>query len=170
MSACHRVTAFIAAVVVAACGAPKDDAGAVPDTGAAQAAGATATVPAVLVGDYHLVEFQSMDDAQGTSRPDDQSKYTMRLAADGTVAMKLDCNNATGTWRAEPGADPNSGTFSFGPLAMTQALCPPQSMGEKIGADAQHVTGYLLQDGHLNLSLMADGGIYRWEPLPQRAM
>lgn len=39
-------------------------------------------------------------------------------------------------------------------------------MDERIARDASQVRGYLLRDGQLHLSLMADGGIYSWEPLP----
>jgi heat shock protein HslJ len=113
---------------------------------------------------WRLVEFQSMDDAQGTTRPRDRSLYTMRLNGDGTVAMRLDCNRATGTWSAEPSGDGTSGRFEFGPLAATRALCPPPNMEESIMRQAGHIRSYLLQDGRLYLSLMADGGIYAWEP------
>jgi heat shock protein HslJ len=115
--------------------------------------------------EWQLVEFRSMDDAQGTTRPDDPSRYTMRLNEDGTVNMKLNCNRATATWSSEPAADSTSGGFEFGPLASTKALCPPPSMDEQITAQAQYIRSYLLKDGRLYLSLMADGGIYAWEPL-----
>ena len=39
-------------------------------------------------------------------------------------------------------------------------------MDERIARDAEWVRGYLLRDGQLHLSLMADAGIYSWEPLP----
>ena len=42
---------------------------------------------------WRLVEFQSMDDATGTIRADDPYLYTMRLNADGTVLMRLNCNH-----------------------------------------------------------------------------
>jgi heat shock protein HslJ len=113
---------------------------------------------------WRLVEFQSMDDAQGTTRPSDPSLYTMRLNANGTVTMRLNCNRATGTWSAAPSSDPSSGQFSFGPLAVTRALCPPPSMDESIAKQSSYIRGYLLKDGRLYLSLMADAGIYAWEP------
>lgn len=114
--------------------------------------------------EWRLVEFQSMDDAQGTTRPNDPSRYTMRLNKDGTVNMQLNCNYANGTWKSEAGSDHSSGRFEFGPLATTKALCPPPSMDEQISAQAQYIRSYLLKDGRLYLSLMADGGIYVWEP------
>jgi heat shock protein HslJ len=115
---------------------------------------------------WRLVEFQSMDDAIGTTRPGDPSRYTMTLADDGTVAMQLDCNRASGTWSAEPGADGASGAFTFGPLAMTRAFCPPPSMDQSIAMQTGFVRSFVLRDGRLYLSLMADGGILVWEPDP----
>lgn len=113
---------------------------------------------------WRLVEFQSMDDSVGTVKPSDPALYTMSLQGDGTVSMRLNCNRASGTWSTEPSADRASGGFRFGPLAATSALCPPPSMDERIAADAGFVRGYLLRDGRLSLSLMADGGVYIWEP------
>ena len=112
---------------------------------------------------WRLVEIQSMDDT--IARPDDRSKYTMQLGEDGAVAMRLNCNRATGTWSAQAGPDGTSGRFEFGPLAMTRALCPPPSLDERIAAQTSYVRSYLLKDGRLHLSLMADGGIIVWEPL-----
>ncbi len=118
---------------------------------------------------WRLVEFQSMDDTQGTTRPADPSLYTMQFKADGTVVMRLNCNRANGTWSAEPAGDGKSGRLEFGPLAMTRALCPPPSMGESIAAHTGYIRSYLLQDGRLFLSLMADGGIYVWQEDPAKS-
>lgn len=151
-----------------ACGTA-DEAG----TGQAENAGsesgssavATSRPDGTLAGTtWRLVEFQSMDDATGSLRPADSSDYTLTLNADGSAALRLDCNRATGTWTAEPSPDEVSGTFRFGPMATTLAMCPPPSIGEQIGARLQWVRGYLIRDGRLNLSLMADGGILVWEP------
>ncbi|MGR8921528.1 MAG: META domain-containing protein [Gammaproteobacteria bacterium] len=127
--------------------------------------GETPLPPALGDTDWRLVQFQSMDDAVGTLTPEDPAHYTMRLGADGRVAMRLNCNRATGTWTAAAAADGGSGTFRFGPLATTRALCPPPSLDERIARDADYVRGYLLADGRLHLSLLADGGIYTWAPL-----
>ena len=126
------------------------------------AAGDT-VLPSALTGtEWRLVEFQSMDDAQGTTRPSEETLYTMWLHGDGTVTMQLNCNRATGTWSAARGSDAASGRFEFGPLAATRALCPPPSMDESIVAQSSYVRSYLLKDDRLYLSLMADGGIYVW--------
>lgn len=106
-----------------------------------------------------------MDDAVGTVRPSDPLLYTMRLNADGSAAMRLNCNRATGSWKARPSADRSNGQFEFGPLASTKALCPPPSLDGQIAAQAGYIRSYLLKDGRLYLSLMADGGIFAWEPI-----
>jgi heat shock protein HslJ len=142
----------------------------VPETLASQQNGA-ATAPAPeqetpLGGtEWRLVEMQSMDDAVGTTRPEDSTLYTMSLAADGRASLRLDCNRATGTWTVEPSADPANGRFEFGPLATTRAQCPPSSLYERLAVQLPYVRGYLVKDGRLYLSLMADGGILAWEPL-----
>ncbi|WP_216900537.1 META domain-containing protein [Synechococcus sp. CCY 9618] len=125
-------------------------------------------VAAPLAGSqWRLVEIQSMDDAQGTTRPADPFRYTLLFGADGTAQLRLDCNRARGTWSARAAADPGSGSLSFGPLATTRALCPAPSLGERLGAQVPYVRTYLLKDGRLYLSLLADGGILVWEPLKE---
>jgi len=68
-----------------------------------------------------------------------------------------------GTWSAEAATDPSSGRFEFGPLAATMASCPPPGVDEQVTRQAPYVRSYLLKDGRLYLSLMADGGIFVWE-------
>ena len=119
---------------------------------------------------WRLVEFQSMDDAIGIQRPKDSSVYTMNLNSDGTVTMQLNCNRATGTWTAKPSDNGTSGNIEFSPLAMTRALCPPPSMDETIAQQSSFIRSYLLKDGKLYLNLMADGGIYVWEPNNEQSL
>jgi heat shock protein HslJ len=160
----------LAAAVCATCRPPGETAGTPPPAGVGSEGGAPGASSAsgqpasALAGtSWRLVEFQSMDDAIGTLRPDDPSKYTMTLHGDGSVSMQLDCNRGTGTWFAEPAGD-DGGSFRFGRLATTRALCPPPSLGERIARDAEFVRSYLLRDGRLHLGLMADAGIYAWQP------
>ena len=158
MMAAHRTGArslVVAATAVAA----------VMSAGASAVAGEPAADNPLAGTSWRLLEFQSMDDAQGTTRPDDPSLYTMTLNEDGTVNMRLNCNRANGVWKIDPSADPLNGSFVFGPLAMTKALCPPPSMDELVGRQVQHIRGYLLKDGNLYLSLMADSGVFAWEPM-----
>ncbi|MCP5283543.1 MAG: META domain-containing protein [Burkholderiaceae bacterium] len=130
----------------------------------------TATVdpPATLIGtQWQLVALQSMDDAQGTTRPADPAAYTLHLGPDGRATLRVDCNRAMGTWQATAGADGRSGALQFGPLAGTRAMCPPDSLAPRLMRELPFVRSYLMRDGQLHLSLMADGGILSWMPAPR---
>jgi heat shock protein HslJ len=152
--------AILACFVAAGCANPLQSAGP-----ASQSVGTQKNAGALLNGtSWRLVEIQSMDDATGTLRPDDRNQYTLELRKDGVASLRLGCNRATGSWTAESASDRNSNRFIFGPLAGTRAMCPPQSLDSKIMAQAPYVRAYLLRNGRLHLSLMADGGILVWEP------
>ena len=124
---------------------------------------ASAAAVSLTGSNWRLVEFRSSDDAIGVIRPDDPAKYTMSLAGDGRVSMRLNCNRANGPWSSKASSH-DSGTFTFGNLAMTRALCPPPSLDQQIARDAGYVRSYLLRGGNLYLNLMADGGTYVWAP------
>ena len=109
---------------------------------------------------WRLVKFQGGD---GTVLvPDDGSKYTVAFGADGRVAVRFDCNRGSGGW-----SSPGPGQLQFGPMAMTRAMCPPGSLHDRMVKHWFYVRSYVIREGHLYLSLMADGGIYEFEPLPR---
>jgi heat shock protein HslJ len=110
-----------------------------------------------------LAEIQSMDDAQGTTRPDNPMIYTLTFQRGGKIAMRLNCNRASGSWSAEPKSGAAGGNLRISPLAMTRASCPPPSIDARIARDMEFVRSYLLKEGRLYLNLMADGGIYVWD-------
>jgi heat shock protein HslJ len=122
-----------------------------------------------LVGTrWHLAAIQSMDDAQGTVRPTEPSRYTLEFGADGRVAVRLDCNRGVATWKAHPASpaerDRASGQLQLGPLASTRAACAPDSLAPRLAGSWPFVRGYVVESGRLHLSLMADGGILTWLP------
>jgi len=108
---------------------------------------------------WQLVRFQSSDDK--TLTPAERVKYTMVFDRDGGVSVRIDCNRGHGTWKSE---GPNQ--LQFGPLALTRAMCPPAPLNDRIPNDWAYVRSYILKNGHLFLSLMADGGTYEFEPFP----
>ena len=125
-------------------------------------ASAQAPPPSLSGTSWQLVRIQSMDDKVTT--PTDRSKYTMTFGADGRVNMRVYCNRGSGTWKSEEASQ-----LVFGPMAMTRAMCPPGSLHDRIVKDMPYVRSYVIKDGHLFLSLMADGGIYEFEPLPKES-
>jgi heat shock protein HslJ len=126
---------------------------------------AQGTSAASLAGTaWELVAIQSMDDAQGTTRIAKPESFTVRFAADGRASFRIDCNRGTTTWKITPSQESSSGSLEFGLLATTRAICPPGSQDQRVLRDLPHVRSYMLKDGKLYLSLMADGGIYEWRP------
>ena len=119
---------------------------------------------------WQLVSIQSMDDAQGTVRPPEPARYTLEFGADGRVAVRLDCNRGSATWQAQPAAQGGphraSGQLLMGPLATTRAMCSQDSLAPRLTSSWPYVCSYLIEAGHLHLSLMADGGALSWAPAP----
>jgi heat shock protein HslJ len=117
------------------------------------------TPPSPLQGtSWQLVRFQGGDDKVLT--PDDGAKYTVEFGADGRLTAGVDCNRGRGTWTSSGPAQ-----LQFGPLALTRAKCPEGSMHDHIVKQWGNIRSYVIKDGHLFLSLMADGGIYEFEPI-----
>jgi para-nitrobenzyl esterase len=108
---------------------------------------------------WQLVRFEGGDGTVLT--PDDGSKYTLAFDRD-VVRVRLDCNRGRGPWRS---SGPNQ--LELGALALTRAFCGPPSMHDHLVKQWGYIRSYVVRDGHLFLSLMADGGIYEFEPLRQ---
>ncbi len=112
---------------------------------------------------WRLVEIQSMDDSQGTTRPDDPAKYTIAFGNNGSASARFDCNRGLGSWKNDI-ANASGGSLEFGLMAVTRAYCPPPSLGEKLELHLRYVRSFMIREGRLYMSLMADGGILVWEP------
>ena len=120
---------------------------------------ATPPAPETLAGTaWQLVKFRGGDDSVLT--PDDKSKYTLAFGADGAVSARIDCNRGRWTWKS-----PGKGRLEFGPMAITRAMCPAGSLHDHIVRQWPYVRSYVIRDGRLFLSLMADGGTYELEPV-----
>ena len=107
---------------------------------------------------WQLVRFEGGDGT--TLYPDVRSKYTISFGTDGRFSARIDCNRANGTWSTA-----GSNQLTFGPLAVTRILCPPGSLYNQMVRQWPYVRSYVMRNGHLFLSLTADGGIYEFEPL-----
>jgi para-nitrobenzyl esterase len=131
------------------------------DRGSHTDAGHAGTPPAAAGGlagtSWQLVQFQSMDDT--TLEPDERSKYTINFGEDGKAIIRLNCNRGFATWNSS-----GANQLEFGPLALTKAQCPAGSLHDRFVKDLPYVRSYILKEGHLYVSLMADGGIYEFEP------
>jgi para-nitrobenzyl esterase len=113
-----------------------------------------------LVGPvWQLVRFRGGDGTVLT--PIDGSQYTLQFQADGRVSARIDCNRGSGGWKSD-----GKSSIEFSPMAVTRAMCPPGSMDmhDHILKQVPNIRSYLIKNGRLYLSLMADGGTYELEP------
>ena len=93
----------------------------------------------------------------------DPSKYTVSFGDDGRAVFTVDCNRGNSSWQAEvSGMD--SGTLTFGPIALTRMFCPQPSADTEVTAALGRVRGFLISDEKLHLSLEADSGVMHWQP------
>lgn len=106
---------------------------------------------------WRLVQFVGGDDTKVS--PDDKSKYTLAFVSDSEVAVRFDCNRGRATWKS---AEPS--LIEFGPLAMTRAMCANPSLHDRLVKQWPYIRSYVMKGDHLFLSLMADGGVYEFEP------
>ena len=107
---------------------------------------------------WQLVKFDGSDGT--TLTPDDRAKYTVEFVAGGQLAVRIDCNRGRGTWTST-----GPSQVQFGPLALTRAQCPAGSLYDQVARQWGNIRSYVIKDGHLFLALMADGGLYEYEPI-----
>ncbi len=117
--------------------------------------------PGLAGTSWQLVRFQGGDGT--TLTPDDRAKYTIEFGANGQMTARVDCNRGRGTWTSA-----GANQLRFGPLALTRAACPAGSLHDQIVKQWGFIRSYVMRDGHLFLALMADGGIYEFEPVLKR--
>ncbi|MCB0124092.1 MAG: META domain-containing protein, partial [Caldilineaceae bacterium] len=82
--------------------------------------------------------------------------YTVTFNTDGTVNIKADCNNASGSYTAD---DNGSLAIEIGP--MTMAACPPDSRSDEFVQKLGFVANFFFENGFLYLDMMADGGTFQ---------
>jgi para-nitrobenzyl esterase len=102
---------------------------------------------------------QMSDDARFV--PDAPERYTLAFQPGGRVSVRADCNRGAGTYVLD------GSKLSFGPLALTRAMCPPESRDTDYLKGLQQVTGYLFRAGDLVLTLKFDSGSMRFAPAQQ---
>jgi len=108
---------------------------------------------------WRLVQIRMSDGV--TRAAIERSRYTVGFGANGVLNVRFDCNRGSGSWKSS-GPD----NVEFGPLALTRAMCPMGSLHDELVRQWSYVRSYVIKDGRLYLSLMADGGTIEFEPSP----
>ena len=105
----------------------------------------------------------SIDSADGPTPVEGPSTFTVTFGADGHAAFLLDCNRGSGSWQAT-----DSGTLSFGPIAVTLMMCPQPSLDTRVAAALSGVGGWRIEDGQLTMTPASGDTALHWAPLPDR--
>lgn len=128
------------------------------------ASGCGSQKPVELTGTtWQLTSIESMaPDEQPSTTIAEPSEYTVTFGDDGKAGFRVDCNRGTSTWKIEA-ASPDSGSMSFGRIALTRMMCPQPSQDTQVAAALGRVRSYLISDGKLHMSLEADSGIMHWQ-------
>jgi heat shock protein HslJ len=105
---------------------------------------------------WQLLQIQSMNDEVFT--PLGVEIYTLEFQADGRLLVRADCNRGQGSWQQDGSA------LSLGQVAVTRAMCRPQSLQARFLRELSAVRSFVLEDGKLYLATMADGAILEFGP------
>ncbi len=98
----------------------------------------------------------------GTTTPVEQidiaepTRYTITFNADGTAAIKADCNNVLANYTFDGSA------ISITPGPSTLAACPPDSQDQLFISQLSSAAIAFFQEGDLYIDLFADGGTMRF--------
>lgn len=107
---------------------------------------------------WQLVEIQSMNDE--AFQPLAVEIYTLGFADDGTLSIRADCNRGSASY------EQTGSSLEIGEIALTRAMCRPQSLHNRFIRDLREVRSFVIEAGHLYLATRADGAILEFEPAP----
>ncbi|MCC6454531.1 MAG: META domain-containing protein [Caldilineaceae bacterium] len=93
----------------------------------------------------------------------DPGRYTLLFDETGQVAVRLDCNGGGGQYTVE------GSSLLFGALVSTLMACPEDSQATVFAKDLAEVYSYVIEGGHLYLSLKLDTGTMEFVPAEEGA-
>ena len=106
---------------------------------------------------WALERIRFVDDRE--LRPEDPSRYTLTLAADGGAALQLDCNRGAGSFELD------GERLSFSAFATTRAFCGADSLDQPFLEQIANVVSYRFEDGALVLATAMDAALVYLRPL-----
>jgi heat shock protein HslJ len=83
--------------------------------------------------------------------------YTLRLGADGRLTLRADYNRGTATYTLSEDRH-----LAIGPAALTRAMCPPVSLGDRFVAELTRAMSFFLREGDLFLERPIDSARFNF--------
>ena len=87
----------------------------------------------------------------------DPENYTLTFFEDGTFGILADCNSGNGSYTV------SGNTIEFGPMALTLAMCPPESLHDQFMRLLGQVDTFGMLDGMLVFTLQDGAGEMRFQ-------
>jgi len=114
--------------------------------------------PGLAGTSWRFVKFQRPDGAG--LETNDPASYTLDFRKNGNLAAAIGCHRAQSTWHASGRSD-----LQITAPALSGARCSSGPLHDHLIRNLGSVRSYAIRSGHLFLSLMADAGVYEFEPL-----
>ena len=102
-------------------------------------------------------QWVSLTDPVGVTAVSNPENYTIVFNADGTAAIKADCNQVGANYTSDDG----SISITLGPT--TAAACGPDSLDQQYLAGLSNAAIYFFQEEDLFMDMQADGGTLRFK-------
>jgi heat shock protein HslJ len=114
--------------------------------------------PALAGTVWRFVRFRGADSAN--LEPEAHSSYTLDFRANGSLTAVIGCHRADAPWRATGRSE-----LQIGALVLKGRRCSAGALHDHLIRNLGRVRSYVIRDTHLFLALMADTGVYEYEPV-----
>lgn len=109
---------------------------------------------------WQLQRIQYADD--GDTLVADPTRYTLRFDGDGRVQVRADCN------RGMDGYEVDGSSLRFGAIALTRALCPPDTIDSEFARELANIVSYVFDGATLTLATEHDRSLLSFEPAAEK--
>jgi heat shock protein HslJ len=138
-----RGTAIAGLLICAAIGGARGESGAAP-----------ALPPEIIGVTWEWLGLQTPKDAINVADP---SSYTITFAADGSLALQVDCNRGVGSYSVT-----KDNQLKIAPIGTTMMMCAEGSLDGDFTTNLERVTSFFQLEGDLLLEQPFDSGTLRF--------
>jgi heat shock protein HslJ len=128
------------------------------------------TSPPLADSSWELAEISAGNEVDTTSEAVEKGLYTLLFRADGSVAMRFDCNRGFGRWQVVEDGSAGQGAIAFTDMGVTKALCPPTSISDRVIADFAAFDRFKVAGEQLELKIEQNSVSYHWVKTDQETL
>lgn len=117
-----------------------------------------------------LAEITAGQAAAAQSEAVEEGLYTLIFRADGSAAMRFDCNRGFGRWQVVEDGGAGQGSIAITDMGVTKALCPPTSISDRVIADFAAFDRFRITGEQLELEIEQKNVSYHWVRTDREAL